>query len=83
MFFFMFLVMFLFMFLFMFLIMTLYQTIFMFFFMTFYQKIMQKSKIGKFSIFSSLDVKLKFLTNRVELHQIENMSNLTQVELKM
>ncbi len=81
MFFFMFLVMFLFMFLFMFLIMTLYQTIFMFFFMTFYQKIMQKSKIGKFSIFSSLDVKLKFLTNRVKLIQFSVELNCIKLKI--
>jgi len=81
MFFFMFLVMFLFMFLFMFLIMTLYQTIFMFFFMTFYQKIMQKSKIGKFSIFSSFDVKLKFLTNRVKLIQFSVELNCIKLKI--
>ena len=44
---------------------------------------MQKSKIGKFSIFNSLDVKLEFLTSRVETRQVENMLNSTQVELKM
>ncbi len=44
---------------------------------------MQKSKIEKFSIFSFLDVKLKFLTSWVKLCWIENMSNLTWIELKM
>ena len=44
---------------------------------------MQKSKTGKFSIFSSLDAKLEFLTSRVESRQVENMLNSTQVELKM
>ncbi len=42
---------------------------------------MQKSKIGKFSIFSSLDVKLKFLTSRVELTQFS--VELSCVELKI
>ncbi len=39
---------------------------------------MQKQKTGKISIFSFLDIKLKFLMN-----QVENMSNLTQIKLKM
>ncbi len=42
---------------------------------------MQKSKIGKFSIFSSLDVKLKFLMSRVELIQFS--VELSHVELKI
>ena len=42
---------------------------------------MQKQKTGKFSIFSSLDVKLKFLTNRVELIQFSVESS--RVELKI
>ena len=44
---------------------------------------MQKSKTGKISIFNSLNVKLEFLTSRVESRQVENMSNSTRVELKM
>ncbi len=39
------------------------------FFMTSIKKIMQKQKIEKISIFSSFDVKLKFLTSQVELIQ--------------
>ncbi len=42
---------------------------------------MQKSKIGKISIFSSLDVKLKFLTSRVELTQFSVESS--HVKLKI
>ncbi len=42
---------------------------------------MQKSKIGKFSIFSSLDAKLEFLTGRVELIQFSVGSN--RVKLKI
>ncbi len=42
---------------------------------------MQKSKIGKFSIFSSLDVKLEFLTSRVELTQFSVESS--RIELKI
>ncbi len=42
---------------------------------------MQKQKIGKISIFSSLDVKLKFLTSRVELTQFSVESS--RVKLKM
>ena len=42
---------------------------------------MQKQKTGKISIFSSLDVKLKFLTNRVELTQFS--VELSHVELKI
>ena len=51
------------------LFMTLYHIVFMFFVMTSIKKIMQKQKTGKISIFSFLDVKLKFLTSRVELIQ--------------
>ncbi len=42
---------------------------------------MQKQKIGKISIFSSLDIKLEFLTNQVELTQFSVESN--RVELKI
>jgi len=44
---------------------------------------MQKdnAKAGKFSIFSSLDVKLEFLTGRVELTQFSVGSS--RVELKI
>ncbi len=42
---------------------------------------MQKSKIGKFSIFSSFDVKLKFLMSRVELTQFSVESS--HVKLKI
>ncbi len=42
---------------------------------------MQKQKIGKFFIFSSLDVKLKFLMNRVELTQFSVESS--RVKLKI
>ena len=42
---------------------------------------MQKSKTGKFSIFSSLDVKLEFLTSQVELTQFSVESNC--IELKI
>ncbi len=42
---------------------------------------MQKQKTGKISIFSSLDVKLEFLTNRVELIQFSVESS--RVELKI
>ncbi len=42
---------------------------------------MQKSKTEKFSIFNSLDVKLKFLTNRVELTQFSVESSC--IELKI
>ncbi len=47
------------------------------------KKIMQKdnAKVGKISIFSSLDVKLKFLMNRVELTQFPVGSS--RVELKI
>ncbi len=47
------------------------------------KKIMQKdnAKVGKISIFSSLDVKLKFLTNRVELTQFS--VELSRVKLKI
>ncbi len=55
-------------------------------FMTFYdpiKKIMQKgnAKAGKISIFSSLDVKLEFLTSRIELTQFSVESS--RVELKI
>ncbi len=42
---------------------------------------MQKQKTGKISIFSSLDIKLKFLTNQVELTQFSVESS--RVELKI
>ncbi len=42
---------------------------------------MQKSKIGKISIFSSLDVKLEFLTSRIELTQFSVKSS--RVKLKI
>jgi hypothetical protein len=42
---------------------------------------MQKQKTGKISIFNSLDIKLKFLTNRVELTQFSVESS--RVELKI
>ncbi len=42
---------------------------------------MQKSKTGKFSIFSSFDVKLEFLTSRVELTQFSVESS--RVKLKI
>ncbi len=42
---------------------------------------MQKSKTGKFSIFNSLDVKLKFLTSRVKLTQFS--VKLSHIELKI
>ncbi len=42
---------------------------------------MQKQKIGKISIFNSLDIKLKFLTNRVELTQFS--VELSRVKLKI
>ncbi len=42
---------------------------------------MQKQKTGKISIFSSLDVKLKFLTSQVELIQFS--VKLSRVELKI
>ncbi len=42
---------------------------------------MQKSKTGKISIFSSLDVKLEFLANRIELTQFSVESS--RVELKI
>ncbi len=42
---------------------------------------MQKSKTGKFSIFNSLDVKLKFLMSRVELTQFSVESS--HVKLKI
>ncbi len=53
--------------------MTLYHIVFMFLVMTSIKKKMQKdnakAKNGKISIFNSLDVKLEFLTSRVELTQ--------------
>ncbi len=42
---------------------------------------MQKLKIGKFSIFNFLDVKLKFLTNQVKLTQFSVKSS--HVKLKI
>ncbi len=42
---------------------------------------MQKSKTENFSIFNSLDVKLEFLTSRVELTQFSVESS--RVKLKM
>ena len=42
---------------------------------------MQKSKIGKLSIFNSLNVKLKFLTSWVELTQFSVKSS--RVKLKI
>ncbi len=42
---------------------------------------MQKQKTGKISIFNSLDVKLKFLTNWIELTQFSVKSS--HVELKI
>ncbi len=42
---------------------------------------MQKQKTGKISIFNSLDIKLKFLTSRVELIQFS--VKLSHVELKI
>ena len=42
---------------------------------------MQKQKTGKISIFSSLDVKLEFLMNRVELTQFS--VELSRVKLKI
>ena len=42
---------------------------------------MQKSKTGKFSIFNSLDVKLKFLTSWIKLTQFSVESS--RVELKI
>ena len=42
---------------------------------------MQKQKVGKISIFSSLDVKLEFLTSRVKLTQFSVESS--RVKLKM
>ncbi len=42
---------------------------------------MQKSKTGKISIFSSLDIKLKFLTSRIELTQFSVESS--RVKLKI
>jgi len=42
---------------------------------------MQKSKTGKFSIFNSLNVKLEFLANRVELTQFSVESS--RIELKI
>ncbi len=42
---------------------------------------MQKQKTGKISIFSSLDVKLEFLTSRVELTQFSVESS--RVKLKI
>ncbi len=42
---------------------------------------MQKQKIGKISIFSSLDIKLKFLTNQIKLTQFSIESS--HVKLKI
>ncbi len=42
---------------------------------------MQKSKIEKISIFSSLDVKLEFLTSRVELTQFSVKSSCVNLKI--
>ncbi len=42
---------------------------------------MQKSKTGKFSIFSSLDVKLEFLASRVELIQFPVESSCVKLKI--
>ncbi len=42
---------------------------------------MQKLKIGKFSIFNFLDVKLKFLTNQVKLTQFSVESSYVKLKI--
>ncbi len=42
---------------------------------------MQKSKTGKFSIFSSLDAKLEFLASRVKLTQFSVESSRVELEI--
>ncbi len=61
--------------------MTLYHIVFMFLVMTSIKKIMQKQKIGKISIFSSLDAKLEFLTSQVELIQFSVESSCVKLKI--
>ncbi len=61
--------------------MTFYHIVFMFPVMTSIKKIMQKQKTGKISIFSSLDVKLEFLTSQVELTQFSVESSWIKLKI--
>jgi len=61
--------------------MILYHIVFMFLVMTSIKKIIQKQKIGKISIFSSLDAKLEFLTSQVELIQFSVESSCVKLKI--